>query len=1194
MITMTKVNSDFDKYLKKEQAKLAEAVAKGTATQDQIDRLAEIKDKSSFADYATESKPGELEIDTGEWFNPDGALTDIRDGSMVNMADFKKALDGFDPKTDQHVQIQGDKKRVAALDTVFSPPKDFSAVYALANPEMKVKLEGALLKAVKTSLTYVNDNVTSSRTGKGGLVDVKASIAATLNTHLTSRNGDPQIHIHASIINVARDEEGNFRALDTKPLFQNRSAMDAIFNAELIQELQKLNPELTVELPTKAFDIKEIPVELSDKWSSRTAEIQDQIAVVESKTELTPKGKKALQAAIGVVGRQTKEELAAKKEAAEAVGLAGKGTTEAWKAEADQVLGSAKVASIQALINGDTAIEVDVANVKNPDLKAISKVAIDEFLEHEAAMTEPQIIEKLALHVRGHGGMDEVKAMRSWLNDPENPNRLMPLHVNASGQRLYTTPEMFKIDGEIIDMSIELNETTGQELSQQSIDEALAKATGMSEEQKQAVKYSVDKGNIKLVIGSAGVGKSYSLGTVIDIYKANDMKVFGLAIGHAQKNALIDSTKGADGNTKLDQAGVITDFIKKYDETNAYGVDENTVIIVDECALVGSRDMNKLMTIAKETGAKLILTGDDLQLQSVAAGAATDMIRQQIGAATIETIRRQYSPEHRQMVADFRDGKARVALDNLDNLKGLVFADDRKAAIKAAVNETERFLFDPKNSGKTTLLIATNNTDVRELNDQVRLRLRDRNTLTGPDVTVKVSQFGGQGSSAGLSRELAMAVGDRLVLRKNDKALGVTNKDGGIITSIKQQDGKTLIGVKLYGGREIVIDSSKYKDKGHGGAMPVSLGYATTAHAAQGETVDHAVFLGTGADASATYVGMSRHKSEVTLIADSSMLKANIAQRHDYDKGSIDLSRNAQIDELARTMAVATRKVHTHEHVATSLITSKPQDGNTLKALGVEGPANPTPEELTTRIQSKVGWTNTQVTRMTEIGVKSAIQLKLEAFNRSVVKAIHAVVPPKVKLSTPAPAPVVALISEKAKAGFKLAVAKLKAAKAAVIEAAKPVNPFKGISTLSANLGKANTAGIEAAKVASVESEKLKANFAEINKTTISFFKNRDLAQLAMLPHTNMKDMGVMYVKDADGDDTRDVVAPEDIEVTYDNETEFNDNSATEIVIAQGTDLPEDPAEARAYAEQTVAAAKELMKQDQIDSNNTKRNAYKI
>jgi ATP-dependent exoDNAse (exonuclease V) alpha subunit len=114
--------------------------------------------------------------------------------------------------------------------------------------------------------------------------------------------------------------------------------------------------------------------------------------------------------------------------------------------------------------------------------------------------------------------------------------------------------------------------------------------------------------------------------------------------------------------------------------------------------------------------------------------------------------------------------------------------------------------------------------------------------------------------------ELAFAVSDRIVTRQNDRRLGVVNGSRGDVTAIG--DDASLI-VRLDGGDTVTLPTEYVT--GRRGYQPfVEHGYALTAHALQGGTVDRTFVLGSEElYREWGYVAFSRHRMETRFYVTS-------------------------------------------------------------------------------------------------------------------------------------------------------------------------------------------------------------------------------------------------------------------------------------------------------------------------------------
>lgn len=406
----------------------------------------------------------------------------------------------------------------------------------------------------------------------------------------------------------------------------------------------------------------------------------------------------------------------------------------------------------------------------------------------------------------------------------------------------------------------------------------------MSEEQAAAVRYTLEANDFRMVRGRAGVGKSFSLKVTKEIYEHFGYDVIGMAIGHSQKTELIAST----GIKSVAIAG----FLKDY-EDGKLNLGPKTIIVVDECGLIGSRTAAKLLEIQAKHGCKIIMTGDEAQHQAVEAGPAMKIMMLEAGSCIISAIRRQKQAWERQMVTDLSEGRSLTALAALDSHGQLIFEDTREATIMRMVDDWREYT--AANPGKTTLMLAVSNEDCRMMVDQIRKTLKQRGVIGQTDTFITCKAQGGTDKSATI--ELGFSVGDRITLRKNIKGDDIFNKNEATITAITpSKTGSIELHIKFDDGRQFVLDEAKYKDQASGG-MPIHHAYASTSHSSQGATRDKTFALMTWMDRFAAYVMCSRQRDSVHCYADESRLRADIA-RQDPDKTKV--SRMDMMEQLAK------------------------------------------------------------------------------------------------------------------------------------------------------------------------------------------------------------------------------------------------------------------------------------------------------
>jgi conjugative relaxase-like TrwC/TraI family protein len=268
------------------------------------------------------------------------------------------------------------------------------------------------------------------------------------------------------------------------------------------------------------------------------------------------------------------------------------------------------------------------------------------------------------------------------------------------------------------------------------------------------------------------------------------------------------------------------------------------VILIDEAGMAGTFNLDRILTLAHEHGARVRLLGDDRQLSAVESGGALRLITTEAGAVRLETVHRFTDPAEADATLKLREGDS-TGLDyhqQAGRLHGGLREDMAEAAYTGWLADVR--------AGKTSLLTTSTNADVTALSARART---DR-------VTAGQVETGGvrlaDGNTAGR--------GDWIVTRLNDRHLRTAGgrswvRNGDLWTVTARHRGGSLTVRHQGSGATVKLPASYVK-------TDVQLAYAATAHRVQGATVDtsHAL-IGPGTSREEFYVQATRAASGTHL-----------------------------------------------------------------------------------------------------------------------------------------------------------------------------------------------------------------------------------------------------------------------------------------------------------------------------------------
>lgn len=450
--------------------------------------------------------------------------------------------------------------------------------------------------------------------------------------------------------------------------------------------------------------------------------------------------------------------------------------------------------------------------------------------------------------------IDEGERFRNLMARLEGSRELVMLTPNVTrggevieGAR-YTTRAMLAIETRMADTAREMARSLSHPVAGSSIDAVLRRHSSLSEEQREAVRAMTSARQIEPVAGSAGAGKSKAVEAAREAWEAADYRVVGAALsGIAAEN--LNRESGVESRT-------IASWERSWQQSREL-LDRRSILVIDEAGMVGSRQLERVLSEAKRQGAKVVLVGDAEQLQPIEAGAAFRAIAERVGYQELTAIRRQREQWQREASRDFARGEPASALDRYEAYGAIRFSQTRSEAKQRLIEEWAKHLAtEPEGS---TLILAHTRADVRDVNDRARQVLKQRGEL-GTEIRITVTREVGQadGTVVVESSERFLAPGDRVMFLKNNRELGVKNGSLGTVTEITGE----AMAVRLDGRqrREVEFQLSDHS--------ALEYGYAATIHKAQGATVERTFVLATpGMDRHLAYVAMTRHREQAEIYA---------------------------------------------------------------------------------------------------------------------------------------------------------------------------------------------------------------------------------------------------------------------------------------------------------------------------------------
>jgi conjugative relaxase-like TrwC/TraI family protein len=716
-------------------------------------------------------------------------------------------------------------ERVQAFDHCFSSPKSVSLLAAGGNPQTRRLLAEGRDEALTVAIGYLERHGLGVRRDHNGTDRCQAvgGLVAVAFEHRMSRGGDPNSHTHVLVQNAAQGPDGRWTALDSDRLYVHLMAADHLYlAAERAALTQRLGVRWgPVDERSGAAEILGLDDRtLIERFSKRSEEIHEWLA------EQGLSGIKASSAA-AVATRQPKDYS----ESEESV--YGR-----WAGElAEQGVGERDLAEVCSGGRGRPASRTELDAV----LDALG--GPDGLTEQASTFTRTDVVDATAKRLPVARDVQEALTQIEAVADRFLAERAVRV---ARDRRLgvdrYSTPELLVLERQLVDGATQRADEGRAVVRPDVVRRVLDRHSTAGEDQAAMVRDLTQGGaGVAVVVGRAGSGKTWALGLAREAFELAGYQVLGAAPTGIATVGLAE--EGFTDARTVDR--LLLDL-----QRGRTGLDDRTVLVVDEGAMVATRKLAPLLSYAERVGAKVVLVGDDRQFASIQAGGGFGALRLRLGASELTVNRRQVEAWEQQAIEDVRAGRveqAIVAYAEHDRIRAFEARDDRDRAL---VNDW----WQAHQAGQRPVIYAHRRAQVDQLNT-VCQRLRAEHGQLGPERLVVGDQ--------------TFAVGDVVVLGANARdRLGVVNGTTAVVQGLDVPGRAMTVRTLEDEPPRTVRLPGWYLDVPvrPGQSRRVDLAYARTDMRSQGRTEQRALLALDGAeDMQGGYVQLTRSKQRTDL-----------------------------------------------------------------------------------------------------------------------------------------------------------------------------------------------------------------------------------------------------------------------------------------------------------------------------------------
>jgi exodeoxyribonuclease V alpha subunit len=792
----------------------------------------------------------------------------VQDLGVLDGDGYEQWVAGRDPVTGlARGRLRQDGNAVRFVEITVNGPKTWSLAAALV-PEVAAAYDAAQDRAAEQLIAWVAEQATTRVGPRGRQVQVPVErIEAVTVRHYTSRAGDPHRHLHLQV-NARVFAADRWRGLHTVGFRDSIEALNGIGHAAVM-----CDPEFRAALAAAGFTLDPATGEVAElapyvgAFSERAAQIGRNIDRYEAQWRAANPGQEPGSAVRRSWDRRAWKDARPDK----VVPTDGAEMVEHWNQQLHDlgyqypslqpglpmVVGvplvggfdrDAAVASIMVRL-GARRSAWNAADIRGEAEKTIAAagLVVDQAVRIELA-------EDLVAR--------SVQACVPLLDQPG-----VPEHV-----RSLTSRQVLRVEADIVtrlasraDVPVAAVLSAGQ-------------AEGLDDLQRTAVAVLAGQAGLVVIEGAAGAGKTTSLAATKAALSEQGRRM--LVVTPTLKAAQVAAREvGSAGSVawlihehgfRWDQGGRWTrhDLAEPVPEAVLGGGD---LLLVDEAGMLDQDTARALLIVADEMGARVALVGDRHQLPAVGRGGVLDLAARWVppGAhVDLDVAHRFADPEYAAISLALRTGSPTYTMpgDATDAGRGERSGEPhgerarevwdalwRRGQIRIYASDAERtqalaqLAADTADIGRSgdrgrsgMLMMADTREAAAVLNGSIRDRLLAAGHLD--DTHTVLTKTGER-----------LGVGDRVATRRNDRDLGVTNRDTWTITAIGAvgADGDlTLRGRRATDLRTVPAGYAREH---------VELAYATTVYSAQGETTSTGhLMLGEHTSAASAYVAMTR------------------------------------------------------------------------------------------------------------------------------------------------------------------------------------------------------------------------------------------------------------------------------------------------------------------------------------------------
>ncbi|NJN23206.1 MAG: AAA family ATPase [Acaryochloridaceae cyanobacterium RL_2_7] len=618
-------------------------------------------------------------------------------------------------------------------------------------------------KAVDATVTYIEENCIHAQIKRNGKVISEQTQQGhfALFEHDDNRNQEPQLHTHVVILNQTLCADGKSRTLDSRELFNQKKTIGAVYDHALAYHLQQQGYELDWT-SDHTFEIRGYEQNQLEEFSTRRQEIRDYLAQRNIQLEQATEAQKT------IACLESRAEKVHKLSP-----IDHERQHQAWQHLADQL-------EIQHPQPRESLEHLYQSPTHPGSLNEVLSSALESATAYQVAVTKQRLLRECLRHSQGfYDPVQVAQALEDFAG-----------LIQTEDNRL-TTESILKREQFILKVA-NAGQRTRAALSTSEDVEEIAQARNLNAGQTAGLKHlALNKDQVMLVQGDAGVGKTYTLKAFRDLLPEEAQgQIIGLAPSAAAAQVI------------QDEVGISARTVDSYLYQSRQ--ERNQLLIVDEAGMLSHQQMSQLLKKTQDLNHQLILIGDTKQLSSIGAGAPFRLLqeRAKLPTANLNENLRQITPQLKEAVDLAASQQMIPALRVLDE-HGVICEikneDDRLRAI------AQTYLVRPHQRQVQTLILCDTNRDRQIITEQIRAAYIQQGKLGQKAIQIQTLQPKRLDGKA-IAQAYNYEVGDVIRFRQS------TPKFPDLYYRVSQVEGDKLQ-LKDHQGQRVELPIHQYRER---------------------------------------------------------------------------------------------------------------------------------------------------------------------------------------------------------------------------------------------------------------------------------------------------------------------------------------------------------------------------------------------